>query len=159
MNRIFSDRKDGGWPEFPPCAFARLDSFEPADLNNAKEAVFSFDAIDQRWLTNGFNQIFPSGNAGAVQPIMADFWKIRFNKGSLAGPDPFDEIAVYNIEVTVRRDQGFWDHIVEFIGQDWFEIRLAASGSFEVDVYGSILADPVTAFLQSIAPAPTNVSL
>ncbi|WP_426232364.1 hypothetical protein [Pararhizobium sp. DWP3-4] len=157
MNRIFAD--EGGWLEFPERSFARLDHFEPADLTNAKEAVFSFDAVDDRWLSNEFRQVFPNATASVVQSRMARAWKALFGSGARNAVDFFDDIPVYNIEVTVRPRDPFWGDIVAMINlESWIEIRLSHSGPVPVDVYGAIFADSVGAALQAISPAPANVS-
>lgn len=160
MNRIFSEQIDGGWPAFPFYSFARLDHFEPADLGNTNEAVFSFDAIDADWLSTRFMQVlFPGATTKMVQSRMAGAWKALFSNGSSGTLDFFDEIPVYNIEITVQRGDAFWDVVIPMIDvEDWIEIRLSDLGSFSVDVYGSLLADPVHPHLQAISSAPTNVS-
>jgi hypothetical protein len=159
MNRIFSEQIDGGWPAFPIHSFARLDHFEPADLDKTDEAVFSFDAVDAGWLSTRFMQVFPEATANIVHSRMAGFWKALFGNGSSSELDFFDEIPVYNIEVTVQRGDAFWGVVIPMINrEDWVQIRLSDLGSFSVDVYGSILADPLRPYLQAISPAPANVS-
>jgi hypothetical protein len=159
MNRIFSEDEAGGWPDFPLRSFARLDHFEPADLSNAKEAVFSFDAVDDKWLSNEFPQLFPNATPALVQSRMKKAWSALFGKGSTNVLDFFDGIPVYNIEVTVSRQDAFWDAVVAMIDkEDWIEIRLSNSGTHTVDVYGSLISDPVDAHLQAIKRAPASVS-
>lgn len=90
---------------------------------------------------------------------MAGAWKALFGTGSSGTLDFFDEIPVYNIEVTVQRGDAFWDGVIPMGDrEDWVEIILSDSGTFPVDVYGSILADPVHPYLQAISPAPASVS-
>ena len=147
MNRIFSINPEDAWPKFPVRSYARLDHHEPDDLTTAQEAVFSFDAVDAGWFGLPLSERMDLGKPVDTHRQMRDFWSQLF-KGSLSPPkDPFDEMPIYNIEVTSKKGDRHWDFLIAIGEEDWLDIELGSTGSFPVDVYGSLLAAPVIAHL------------
>jgi hypothetical protein len=150
MNRIFSINPEDAWPDFPLRSYARLDHHEPDDLTTAQEAVFSFDAVDAGWFGFPLNERMDLGKPVDTRDEMRDFWAQLF-KGYLGPPkDPFDEMPIYNIEVTSKKGDRYWDVLIAIGEEDWLDIELGDTGRFPVDVYGSLLAAPVIAHLLAL---------
>lgn len=150
MNRIFSTNPEYGWPAFPPRSYARLDHHEPDDLTTAQEAVFSLDAVDARWFGSPASARMDLRKPDDISLQMRNFWFQLFRGDLVPARDPFNEMPIYNIEVTATRGDRFWSLLLSIEEEDWLDVELAQAGSFPVDVYGSLLAAPVTAHLLSL---------
>jgi hypothetical protein len=151
MNPIFSMHGEG-WPGYPKRSFARLDQTEPIVAGQNTEMVFSLDAVDAAWF--GFA---PGGHADLldVDGILRRqqlFWSDRFAYKTPGEQDPYDEMPIYRIEITVRPGDPYYAELVTLTEDEWVAISLTDPvGGQEVDVFGALLAAaPVIAQLERI---------
>src|SRR5262245_29174028 len=151
MNRIF-DPAGQGWPEFPRTAYARLDHVEPPNPIDSEEAVFAFGAVDARW--SGFlpGGPFDLSDPRKITSQMRNFWSSAFREKHPLPPaeDPFEEMPVYQIEVTSRPGDAYWQLLTNYEEGEWLTIELRSTGITPVDVYGGLLAAAVPAYLTSV---------
>jgi hypothetical protein len=156
VNRFFSPNGEG-WQEFPPLSYGRIDQTEPLDVSLADEILFAFDVVDARWLFLRPGQQFDLANPIRIRAQQTAYWQQMFRSlPSLRPEDLYEKAPIYGIEVTVRKDDRFFDQLRKLSEEEWVAIELASSGSDPVDVYGGLFADPVPAFLVTIYPVPQH---
>jgi hypothetical protein len=151
MNLMFATEGEG-WPGYPARSFARLERTEPIVQDGASEVLLSLDAVDAGW--SGFGE---SGPLDLREPKRARqwhtaFWRDRFAGKSPAGPDYYDEMPVFKIEVTLKPGQPWYGELAALGEEDWVVVVLDenyAAGP-EVEVYGGLLATPVISHLVKI---------
>ncbi|MGY2932034.1 hypothetical protein ACVWZ6_001636 [Bradyrhizobium sp. GM6.1] len=148
MNPIFSP--DGqGWPKFPKRSYGKLDQIEPLDPAHASQAVFCIDVIDAAWPQFANGGLFDLSNPPRLQSIFSDYWNLLFT-GQVPPLDPFDDAPIYRIEITSEPGDPWFKELLTLGEDEWVTIELDDTGSFEVDVYGALLAAPVFAHLKRI---------
>lgn len=142
MNRFFS-------PEYsetsvPRRLYARLDQTEPVNPAESEKAMFAYDAVDADWL--GFRTGMPF-DLDAPEQIFdgqRGWWYLR-RQDRFVGNDPFDDVPLYRLEITLQRDS-LYDDLLEF-ADEWLEFELDPTGGTEVDIYNGLFSPPVPAFL------------
>ncbi|MBT9293088.1 hypothetical protein [Prosthecodimorpha staleyi] len=150
MNRIF--RPYDGWDGFPARSFARLDATEPSSLKEVGEAVFAFDAIDASWSEFSAGHDLDLEAPSAISEVSKALWAKLFGPKTQRPIETlFDKMPIYRIEITAKRSSHFWSDLESLEEGQWVEIVLTAAGSHAVDVYGSIVAEAVEAYLVSVA--------
>lgn len=152
MNRYFIPGE--GRRDFPRRSYAKLDQIEPPNQAEAKDILFAFDAIDAEWpgFREGLLSLEPGPHAEAN---LHRFWAQRFappDKREIEGPDPFDELPIYRIEITLGRHDTVAENLLG-AGDQWFEMELDTQGELEVDVFGGLFMAPVPARLAHL-PRP-----
>ncbi|WEK58873.1 MAG: hypothetical protein P0Y52_04880 [Candidatus Brevundimonas phytovorans] len=138
MNRYFV--RGEGRHEPPRRAYARIDHIELADGDGEGDVVIAFDAVDAEW--DGFTRDGPFSLDRPGDEI-AWLWKRRFKGGvtQFEGPDPFDEIPLYEIEVSLPRHRINLHVLQEYVrGTElgWVQIDLGPDASIPCDVYGGL---------------------
>jgi hypothetical protein len=148
MNRIFSPYGDG-WGNFPKRSYGKLDQTEPLNPANASQAVFCLDVVDADW--PGFDRggLFDLGNPARLQAMFADYWRSLFS-GAVPPVDPYEDAPIYRIEITSTPGDPWFKELLELGEDEWFTVELDDTGTFEVEVFGALLAAPVTAHLKSV---------
>jgi hypothetical protein len=149
MNPIFSPIGEG-WPSFPKRSFGKLDQSEPIAPKGASVAVFCFDVVDADWSGFGDGGLFDLGSASRLKIEHARYWQGLFGQNPIIGPDPYDQLPIYRVEITASPGDVWFDLLITITEGDWVTIELDDSGQFEVDVFGALLAAPVTASLKDI---------
>lgn len=148
MNPIFSPVGEG-WPNFPKRSYGKLDQIEPLDPTHASQAVFCIDVIDVAWPRFGSGGLFDLNNLPRLQSFFSDYWNLLF-KGQVPPLDPYDDAPIYRIEITSEPGDPWFKELLTLGEDEWVTIELDDTGSFEVDVYGALLAAPVFAHLKRI---------
>ncbi len=142
MNRYFSSY-DG--KEFPRRSYAKIDSVEPPGPGG-DDIVIAFDAVDANWEL--FDQLKSVGrDDGYLESEVRRFWKNRFGKSGHEFDDAFDRMPLYRIELSLPRSHP-WLREFPVVEDVWLEIELDTSGEAEVDVFPSLFAPPVIAYVQ-----------
>jgi hypothetical protein len=150
VNRFF-DRHE--WRRgFPRRAFARLDDLEPIVPRPNDDLTFIFDAADADW--EGFGSGGPFDlDAPDLKRRIASHWHGRFGGERFDGPDGYEQVPVYRIEVSLSRDHRFFKALPRN-EEPWISLELTDEQTeTPVDVYGGLFAPPTRAFLHA-APAP-----
>jgi hypothetical protein len=159
MNQYFIPGE--GRRDYPRRSYAKLDQIEPPNQVEAKDILFAFDAIDAEWpgFRDGLLMLQPGPGTEAK---LRRFWDLRFAPPSsrkIDGNDPFDELPIYRIEITLGRVNPLAE-ILLGAGDQWFEISLDTKGDLEVDVFGGLFMSPVPARLAHLPrPAKPAASL
>lgn len=149
MNPIFSPIGEG-WPSFPRRSYGKLDQSEPIAPKGASVAVFCFDVVDADWPGFGDGGLFDLGSVTRLKIDHAKYWQGLFKHSPIVGPDPYDQLPIYRVEITASPGDAWFDSIVAIIENEWVTIELEDSGYFEVDVFGGLLAAAVTASLKDV---------
>jgi beta-lactamase superfamily II metal-dependent hydrolase len=147
MNRYFIQGE--GRRDFPKRSYAKLDQIEPPNIDDAPEIMFAFDAVDAEWSGFDRGQLLSLANDQQDQERLHRFWAQRFAPPydrKPTGPDPFDELPIYRIEITLRREDPMAKVFLAARNQ-WLEIDLNSSLGQEVDVFGGLFMAPVPARL------------
>ncbi|WP_378948909.1 hypothetical protein [Paracoccus sp. R86501] len=152
MNRYFIPGE--GRRDFPRRSYAKLDQIEPPNQIEAKDILFAFDAIDAEWpgFHDGLLRLELSPDAEAK---LRYFWAQRFAPPSsreIDGTDPFDELPIYRIEITLGRADPLVKKLLD-VSDQWLEMSLDTRGGLEVDVFGGLFMAPVPARLAHL-PRP-----
>nr|WP_294814702.1 hypothetical protein [uncultured Sphingomonas sp.] len=150
MNRFF-DREE--WRRgFPKRAFARLDDLEPIAAGPDDDRTFLLDAVDADWKGFGPGGMFDLGAPDLKQRIAAR-WRGGFGGEPTDGPDGYEEVPVYRIEVSLSRGHPLFQTLPR-TEEPWITLHLTDQETeTPVDVYGGLFAAPTRAFLHA-APAP-----
>lgn len=154
MNRFFhrEDYRRG----FPRRAYARLDDIEPVLPGPGDELTFVLDAVDADW--KGFEEGGPfSLSHPDLKQRIAAYWRGRFARDGGDGPDGYDEVPIYRLEIFRAPN----DHFFELLPMDeerWISLELSdAESDTPVDVYGGLFAPPIRVYLQAApATAPSS---
>ena len=149
MNRIFSPFGEG-WPGFPRRSYGRLDQTEPVVLDGAPEAVFCFDVVDAEWPGFESGHVFDLTNPSMLEERLRDFWARLFKHEPGVGPDPYDDLPIFRVEITSKPGSPWFEQLVALPEDEWVELTLSDTGGVEVDVFGGLLAAAVTARLQNV---------
>lgn len=147
MNRYFIPGE--GRREYPRSSYARLDQIEPPNLEDAKEIVLAFDAVDAKWSGFQDDELLSLEQGPAQKAKLRRFWEGRFappDTRETTTTDPFDNLPMYRIEITLKRNDALCEWLLEN-GDRWLEIELDENGHLEVDVFGGLFMEPVTARL------------
>lgn len=153
MNRYFIPGE--GRRDFPRRGYAKLDQIEPPNIEEAKELVFAFDAVDANWPGFERGQMLALEDDPDAEPRMQRFWAQRFVPPPdrvLDGPDPFDAVPIYRIEMTLSRHDPLAEKLLG-TENSWLEFDLNEENGPEVDVFGGLFMAPVQARL-SHPPRP-----
>jgi hypothetical protein len=159
MNRFFQHedyRRD-----FPRRAFARLDDIEPIVQRPEDVLTFVLDAVDADWRGFGeggpFNLYDPS-----LEGRIARFWRGRFGRdgaGGDDGPDGYDEVPIYRLEISVSPGDTFYQ-LLPRDEEGWISLELSeVESDTPVEVYGGLFAPPIQAFLHSAPAAAPSAPL
>jgi beta-lactamase superfamily II metal-dependent hydrolase len=148
VNRIFSPHGDG-WPTFPKRSYGKLDQIEPLDPTNASQAVFCVDVVDADWPGFDNGGLFDLNNLPGLQSTFSDYWNLLFS-GRAPPVDPYDDVPIYRIEITAEPGDPWFKELLTLGEDEWILVELDDTGSFEIDVYGALLAAPVFAHLKRI---------
>jgi len=150
MNRFF-DRKE--WRRgFPRRGYARLDDLEPIVPGPDDDLTFVFDVVDADWEGFGPDGVFDL-EAPDLEPRMAAYWSDRFEGGRFDGPDGYDKVPIYRVEVSLRCGDPLIDALPRS-EEPWVSLELSEQPiGPEVQVYGGLFAAPTLAFLH-VPPAP-----
>lgn len=154
MNKFF-DRYE--WRRgFPKLAFARLDDLEPIASETNDELTFIFDAVDAEWSGFGFGGLFDLESPD-LQDRIASRWLGSFDGRHVDGPDGYEEVPVYRVEMTLPRDHG-WFEFFPRNEEAWITLDLTDQPTdVEVYVYGGLFSPPTQAFLRTVpTPAPSG---
>lgn len=145
MNRYFFPGE--GREAYPQHSFAKLDQIEPPNHDEARDVTLAFDAIDAKW--SGFE----SGQLLSLEPDpkaelqRGAYWRQRFGppgERDLDGPDPFDDLPMYRIEITLARNNPCAEELIATEGR-WMLIELNDEQGIEVDVFGGLFMPAVPA--------------
>lgn len=158
MNRYFI--RGEGRREPPRRAYARIDHIEPAD--DEGDVVIAFDAVDAEW--NGFTGNGPFSLEGPGDEI-AWLWKRCFKGGDMQfdGPDPFDDLPLFQIEFTwprARVNPRALGEEADLPEPGWVEIDLGPNASTPCEVYGGLFMPAIPSKLEAwFLPAETSAAL
>ncbi|RZF64321.1 metallo-hydrolase/oxidoreductase [Sphingomonas populi] len=153
MNRFFIPGE--GRRDFPKRSYAKLDQVEPPNAEEARKILFAFDAVDADWPGFEGGQMLSLEDDPAAEARLSRFWAARFSPPDdrvIDGPDPFDALPMYRIDITLGRHDPLAEKLLGMDGQ-WFEIGLNAEQGQEVEVYGGLFMAAVPARL-SHKPRP-----
>jgi hypothetical protein len=143
MNRFFDPseyRRD-----FPRRAYARLDDLEPIVRGPNDALTFVLDAVDADWKGFGSGGVFDFSNPNLEKEISG-----HWNGEPFDGPDGYDEIPVYRIELTLGPGHNMFDLLPQE-EEPWVTLELTEEPTdTPVDVYGGLFGPPVKAFLNGV---------
>lgn len=154
MNRFF-DRHE--WRrEIPRRAFARLDDLEPIVPGPDDSLTFILDAVDADWKGFGAEGVFDLSAPDLPQRV-AGRWRRAFSGEPNDGPDGYEEVPIYRIEVSLRRGHRFFKTLPR-TEEPWVTLTIGEEETdTPVDVYGGLFAPPTRAFLHATPlPAPSG---
>ena len=159
MNRFF-DREDYR-REFPRRAFARLDDIEPIVQGPEDDLTFVFDAVDADW--KGFGESGPFNLSDPnLEGRIVRYWRGRFGRegaGEDEGPDGYEEVPIFRLEISVSPGDTFYQ-LLPRNEEGWISLELSeAESDTPVEVYSSLFAPPIQAFLNSPPAAAPAVPL
>jgi hypothetical protein len=149
VNRFF--HREEYRREFPRRAYARVDDIEPIAPGPADELTFVLDAVDADW--NGFEE---GGQFNLSDPYLtqriAAHWRGRFEGGGPDGPDGYEQVPIYRLELSLSPGDDFFEQLPR--GEErWISLELSdVKSQTPVDVYGGLFAPPTRAYLHT-APA------
>lgn len=155
MNRFFDMEE---WRRgFPRRAFARLDDIEPIAPRDDDDLTFVFDAVDADWEGFAAGGDFDLNAPSTGQRVEAQ-WRRRFaGGGDDDGPDIYEKVPVYRIEVCLPRGHR-WFASLPRTEEPWVVLQLTDQETdTPVEVYGGLFAPPTGAFLHA-APQPNAPS-
>lgn len=156
MNPFFSLEawRDG----FPRRSYARLDDIEPIAPTGEEPLTFTFDAVDATWRGFGPEGPFNPGSDAGVR-FAATYWRDRFDGRGRDAPDPFDEVPLYRVEISRAPGQRLFADLPRDEAP-WITLGLTDKDTgVPATVYGGLFAQPVNAFVQSVAGASAPSSL
>jgi hypothetical protein len=114
--------------------------------------VFCLDAIDAAWFGFASGGHADLQDPDGIRQRQELFWADRFAHRTPREPDPYDEMPLYRIEITVKPDDPYYSELAVLTEEEWVGVSLRdPDGGQEVDVFGALLAAvPVPARLEKI---------
>lgn len=150
MNRFF-DRYEYR-RDFPRRAFARLDDMEPIVPGPEDDLTFVLDAVDADWKGFGKDGPFNLDDPDLKQRI-AGYWGGRFGGDGGDGPDGYQEVPIYRLELSQSPGDTFYTQLPRDEA-GWITLELSdVESDTPVDVYGGLFGAPTRAYLHT---APTT---
>lgn len=154
MNRFF--HREGYQRGLPRRVYARLDDIEPIVPGPEDELTFALDAVDADW--SGFEEggLFSLSDPDLKRRIAA-YWRRRFGRGGSDGPDGYEQVPIYRLELSLSPGNDFFA-LLPRDEERWISLELSETKSdIPVDVYGGLFAPPTRAYLHTTpANAPSG---
>ncbi len=146
---------------YPRRVYARIDEIEPANPDMAEFVSIGLDAVDADWHGFQAGNLLSLDDPEKAAMRLAAYWRDRFSgeppEEARFSSDPFEDLPLYQIELTLPRGHTLLDGL---LGEtDWLEIRLAEEGELEVDVFGGLFSEPITARMAHISKSTAAATL